>query len=110
MHDLRITGPTERVLGAFLQAPDEGTYGYALVKASGMSSGAVYSILARLEDAGWIESKWEEPDHEHEQWPRRRRYQLTTDGLERAAAILPQMHRERTARLVHNLLPQPGPA
>jgi hypothetical protein len=51
MHELRMTGSAERILASFLDAPDEGTYGYALMRASGISAGAVYPILARLEQA-----------------------------------------------------------
>jgi PadR family transcriptional regulator, regulatory protein PadR len=103
-----MTRAAERVLAAFLQAPDEGTYGYALSAASGASAGTVYPLLARLEQIGWIESLWEQPGPGHEQMPRRRLYQLTTDGRQHAAAILPRPHTERTTRPVRGLRPQPG--
>jgi PadR family transcriptional regulator PadR len=99
MREFRITRSTERVLDAFLQAPDEGTYGYDLAKASGISPGSVYPILARLENVGWIESHWEQPDPGNEERPLRRRYQLTTDGREFAGASHLQMLRERAGRL-----------
>jgi PadR family transcriptional regulator, regulatory protein PadR len=43
--------------------------------------GTLYKALARLEDAGLLESRWEEPERaEAEGRPRRRLYKVTLEG------------------------------
>ena len=44
-----MTGPLERVLGAFLTDPAAPRYGYDLMKAAHLPSGTLYPLLARLE-------------------------------------------------------------
>src|SRR5580693_1516257 len=46
---MRMTGPLERVLGAFLADPAAPRYGYDLMKAARLPSGTLYPLLARLE-------------------------------------------------------------
>lgn len=55
---------------------------------SGLPSGTVHPILARLETVGWLTSRWEDIDPRAEGRPARRYYQLTPDGLELARAAL----------------------
>src|SRR5208282_1432231 len=51
--------------------------------ATGLPSGTIYPILARLERIGWVDSDWEDPDaHIAEGRPRRRYYRLTRAGEE----------------------------
>lgn len=45
-----------------------------------LKSGTVYPLLARLEKAGWLESRWEEIDPAEAGRPRRRLYRLTGEG------------------------------
>lgn len=71
---------TRCVLLAFLDGPRE-TYGFALAQATGLPSGSIYPILRRLEDRGWIVSRWETIDESREGRRRRRYYRLTDDGL-----------------------------
>jgi PadR family transcriptional regulator, regulatory protein PadR len=44
--------------------------------------------LARLEEAGWVTSAWEDIDPAIEGRPLRRYYQLSLDGAERARRAL----------------------
>ena len=46
---VRMTGPLERVLGAFLADPTAPRYGYDLMKAARLPSGTLYPLLTRLE-------------------------------------------------------------
>lgn len=80
----RISTDTLKVLGAMLEDPIAWHYGLRLSKDAGIASGTVYPMLARLESAGWLESKWEEAGPDNEGRPRRRLYRLTGAG-ERAA-------------------------
>ena len=48
-----MTGPLERVLGAFLADPAAPRYGYDLMKAARLPSGTLYPLLARLEPVSY---------------------------------------------------------
>lgn len=84
----RMTVTTQLVLGALLAEPGEEKYGLQIGAAVGLPSGTVHPILARFDDLGWLESRWENDDpHEHGR-PRRRYYRLTAVGAEQARAAL----------------------
>jgi DNA-binding PadR family transcriptional regulator len=57
------------------------TYGLRVIRETALPSGTVYPILARLEEAGWVVSEWEESA---EKGPRRRLYRLTPEGVREA--------------------------
>jgi PadR family transcriptional regulator PadR len=89
-----MTLQTQLVLRALLQRPAEEQYGLALCTETGLPSGTVYPIMARLEQAGWVESRWEDPnEHITQNRPRRRYYQLTHDGAEQARVALARVRR-----------------
>lgn len=73
----RITPATLDVL-ASLVSSSERTWGLVIVRESGRPAGSVYPILERLERSGWVESEWD--DDAQRPGPRRRLYQLTSDG------------------------------
>ncbi|MBL7258459.1 PadR family transcriptional regulator [Paractinoplanes lichenicola] len=77
----RITASVLRVLAGLLAEPGAQRYGLELMQESGLPSGTLYPILARLERAGWVESRWEQIDPVAEGRPSRRYYQLTADGV-----------------------------
>ena len=56
---MKLTGPLERVLRAFLADPAAPRYGYDLMKASGLPSGTLYPLLSRLQEQGLVSSAWE---------------------------------------------------
>jgi|SRR5579872_4045573 len=82
----RVTPATLDVLDA-LMGPDDELYGLKIAQLAGRKTGSVYPILARLEAAGWVESRWER-DERGDRGPRRRFYQLSPDGLSAAQAVL----------------------
>ncbi|MGI5238582.1 PadR family transcriptional regulator [Dactylosporangium sp. CA-139066] len=88
----QITTNVARVLRALLEDPAGDHYGYALMKASGLKSGALYPILARLEAAEWIEGHREIVDEADAGRPARRYYVLTTDGAVHARQALAELH------------------
>ena len=55
-----MTVQTQLVLRALLDEPDAEHYGFELSKTTGLKDGTMYPMLARLEDAGWIEGFWEQ--------------------------------------------------
>lgn len=95
----RMTIPTQLVLRVLLEEPEEERYGYELGEAAGLASGTVHPILARLEAAGWVESRWEDVDSSDVGRPARRYYRLTVDGVEAAREGLARSHRPRRTGL-----------
>ncbi len=91
----RMTIPTQLVLGALLEDPTQEAYGYEIGAAAGLASGTVHPILARLEGAGWLTSRWEDVDPTESGRPARRYYQFTSDGAQEAAAALRKAARPR---------------
>jgi len=77
---MKLTGPLERVLRAFLADPAKPRYGYDLMKASGLPSGTLYPMLGRLQEQGLVSSAWEPAGADGR--PPRRYYQLTGEGIE----------------------------
>ena len=98
---MRLTLPTARVLDALLSPPSEWQHGYALMKRSGLASGTLYPLLARLLDDGWLETDWE--DSSEPGRPRRHLYRLTALGQKGAREALTR------ARQRWTLLESPNP-
>ena len=99
-----MTTQTLQLTGVMLSAPDAEWYGLQLAGEAGLKSGSVYVVLARLEQAGWLTSRWEEIDPSAEGRPRRRLYALTGEGrqagaeaIEQHLAALTALTRPRTA-------------
>ncbi|HEY9243592.1 MAG TPA: helix-turn-helix transcriptional regulator [Streptosporangiaceae bacterium] len=113
MSSLRLTLTTQMVLRALLDEPTKKQYGLELCSRAGLQSGTLYPILARLEQAGWVESNWEDPDvHLAEGRPRRRYYQLSRDGIEQARQALAQVSSRQTKAIwaTPRLRPESGRA
>src|SRR5215471_20772038 len=104
----RVTPATLDVLEA-LMGPDEELYGLRIAMNAGRKAGSVYPILARLEEAGWVESFWEREER-GERGPRRRFYQFSADGLAAARALLIERRgtvRQHTGRSAPARSPSP---
>jgi PadR family transcriptional regulator, regulatory protein PadR len=99
----RMTAPTLRVLAVLLADPLGEHYGLELFQAAGLPSGTGYPILARLEQAGWLTSSWEDIDEAAEGRRRRRYYRLTGTGLEASRRALAE--HAQALRLVWPALP-----
>lgn len=66
-------------------------YGLELARTAGLPSGAIYPILARLEEHGLLAADWEDIDEHAEGRRRRRYYTLTGEGARIARAELAQL-------------------
>ncbi|MFJ8348972.1 PadR family transcriptional regulator [Streptomyces sp. NPDC094153] len=99
----KITGATLDVLEVLILGDE--LHGFAVAKAAGKPTGSVYPILLRLEEAGWVESRWE-TEHPETGRPRRRFYKLTADGITSAQAIV----KERRGQVSARQGPKLGPA
>lgn len=71
-----------------MEAPADEHYGLDIADVAGLKSGSLYPILRRLEDHGWLSSRWEDLDPTEEGRPRRRYYKLTVDGIRMATSAL----------------------
>jgi len=78
---VRITGPTLKVLGALMSGGRRELAGADIGRETKVSSGTLYPILARLERAGWVKGRWEAQSAGELGRPRRRLYQVTALGV-----------------------------
>lgn len=101
-----MTGPLERVLGAFLAGPATPRYGYDLMKAARLPSGTLYPLLARLEREKLVTSAWETPQ-QYGQRPRKY-YQLTAEGIQIARVEFAQASARRQRAPARTGRPAPG--
>jgi DNA-binding PadR family transcriptional regulator len=77
--------PTRTVFALLAGNADEWWYGYDIARRTGLRSGTLYPILARLAERGYLETQWEsDPPYGR---PRRHLYRLTAAGAEQAAEI-----------------------
>src|SRR5712691_749322 len=61
-------------------------YGFDIIDITGLPGGTVYPALRRLEEAGYLTSKWEHPRiSQAEPRPARKYYELTRPGHEALA-------------------------
>lgn len=97
MARIRVPSPqTRAVLAELLRTADDWHYGFSLSKQTGQPSGTLYPILARLSDAGMLDTRWEPSPHPGR--PPRHLYRLTDTGRRYAhdATVLraPRTHPE----------------
>jgi PadR family transcriptional regulator, regulatory protein PadR len=81
---VKVTMTVAKVLRVFLEDPSTPCYGLELMKETGLPSGSLYPVLARLERAGWVTSERERIDPAVEGRPPRRYYRLTPEGRSQA--------------------------
>ena len=76
----RITEQTLKALGALVGSSSAELSGAEIAKKTKQQSGTLYPILLRLEQARWLESRWEDGDPRKLGRPRRRLYRVTALG------------------------------
>ncbi len=94
----RVPRPLGMTSVRILAAIAEGSnYGLDIVTSTGLASGTVYPTLGRLRRKGYVRPRWEDQRvAEREGRPRRRYYELSSEGreaLEQGAAALRGMLR-----------------
>jgi DNA-binding PadR family transcriptional regulator len=103
VQDLDITPKMARVLKVFLEDPDQPRYGFELMKLTGMASGSLYPMLAKLEEAGWLTRGRENIDPHTAGRPARMHYMITGAAASAArvqlAALSKQYRPPPTGRL-----------
>jgi PadR family transcriptional regulator, regulatory protein PadR len=84
---MRTTHALVQTAQALLSDPDGRHWGYAISKMSGVRSGVLYPILARMLKADWATVEWED-DAAAEGRPPRRYYELTDLGRSQLGTLL----------------------
>ena len=88
VNEPRLSLQTLTVLQVFLEHPQDQFSGADLLRLTGLASGTLYPLLLRLEQAGWLESDWEDVDPRTAGRPRRRYYRVTATGVRKAERAL----------------------
>jgi|SRR5215471_5543814 len=107
---MRVTTAVARVLRAFLEDPGAPRYGFDLMRSTGLPSGTLYPILARLERCGWVVSRSERIDPAAAGRPPRRFYELTEHGLRAGRRELTALSEELRLPAPGRLIPRSDPA
>jgi PadR family transcriptional regulator, regulatory protein PadR len=88
------------VLAVLLDARGSWSHGYQLARAADVKSGTLYPLLIRLEEQGFLEAEWQQPEARGR--PPRHAYRLTASGIQLAlnnppepASVFPKPHQER---------------
>ena len=100
---LRVTDATLDVLEVLL-GPDDELYGFKIAKEIDRPTGSVFPILARLEQAGWVFSKWETSE-QNSRGSRRRFYRLSPDGVAQAREMLAEAQTVGAPNSAHLMRP-----
>jgi PadR family transcriptional regulator PadR len=106
MHDVDITPKVALVLKIFLEEPDQPRYGFELMKLTGMASGSLYPMLARLEAAGWLTRGKEDIDPHMAGRPARSNYTMTGAAVSAARVQLAELSERYRPPAVGRLRPQ----
>jgi PadR family transcriptional regulator, regulatory protein PadR len=86
--NIRLSERGLRVLRFLIEQPTVRRSGADIAKATGVGSGTLYPLLARLETAGWLKGEWENVEPSEVGRPRRRLYRLTGLGQRRVREAL----------------------
>jgi DNA-binding PadR family transcriptional regulator len=81
----------------------EELHGWAVMKAVRRAGPTVYGVLDELEDAGWVDARWEQR-HAAPGRPRRRYYRLTAAGVAGARRLVVE-RRPQALRPLRGLRP-----
>ncbi len=106
----RLSPQSLAVLSVLYEARAQWRYGLELSDATGLKSGSLYPILARLTERGLLEGKWQEPERPGR--PARHAYRITGAGREalreaQAQGLSPRFAEERSVfAFIAALLPQ----
>jgi PadR family transcriptional regulator, regulatory protein PadR len=98
---IEVTRKMAAILKVFLESPEEPHYGMEIMRVTGLSSGSVYPVLARLRKKRWLTAGTEDIDPHTEGRPARRFYKITADAVPVARvqlAALSDFYRPPTMR------------
>jgi DNA-binding MarR family transcriptional regulator len=108
MRDLEITPRMAKVLKIFLEDPGQSRYGFELMKLTGLASGSLYPMLARLEEAGWLTRGKENINPHAAGRPRRLHYTIAGDAVTAARVQLAALSDQYRPPIPGRVRPQGG--
>lgn len=108
MRELNLTPKMAMVVKLFLEDPDQPHYGFELMRLTGLPSGSLYPMLARLEEAGWLTGGKENIDPRAEGRPPRRTYRITGAAVTVARLQLAALSEQYRPPALARLRPQQG--
>jgi PadR family transcriptional regulator PadR len=106
--DLDITPKMAAVLKVFLEDPGQPRYGFELMRLTGMASGSLYPMLARLEGAGWLSRGKEDVDPHAAGRPARTNYTITGNAVNRARIQLAALSEQFRPPVRGRMVPEGG--
>ncbi len=110
-NDLELTPRMADLIKIFLENPDQERYGFELMKITGMPSGSLYPLLAKLEAARWLATGRENIDARAEGRPARRFYRIEPAAIVPARQQLAELsERYRPPAAIRPLLAPEGDA
>jgi PadR family transcriptional regulator, regulatory protein PadR len=89
--DLNLTHRALKLLALMLDNIRREYAGIELMELTGIPSGNLYPLLIKLQQAGILESRWEDVDPKEAGRNRRRYYRLSTHGVEVAQNVLREL-------------------
>jgi len=84
---MKMTNASVAIAVALMRQPHDHHWGYDLWKQTGVRSGALYPILARMLEQGWLDDGWEDVSTIREKRPPRRYYVVTDEGMRQLGAM-----------------------
>lgn len=78
---MKLNGRALELLMTMAVRPQQEVSGYEIGKALGISSGTLYPLLLKAENAGLLTARWEEGDPQELKRPRRRYYRISGAGI-----------------------------
>jgi PadR family transcriptional regulator PadR len=88
------SSPQTRAVLRALRDDPSWSYGYDISRLTGLKSGTLYPMLARLAERGLLEAIWEQPTAEGR--PPRHLYRLTDTGADLARSLHAESTVQRT--------------
>jgi PadR family transcriptional regulator PadR len=110
VRDLEITPKMAGVIKIFLEDPGQPRYGFELMRLTGLASGSLYPMLARLEEAGWLTRGKEDIDPHAAGRPARLNYTIVGTAVTEARLQLAKLSDQYRPPVQGSLNPQGSPA
>ena len=98
----RMTAPMVILLQVLLEEERQALTAVQIHAKTALGVGTIFTLLDRLAEYGWVESRWEEENKRAERAtgsPRRRYYSLSFGGAARARTAITVRHCPRLVRL-----------
>lgn len=91
---MKLTGRALELLMLMAVRPEQEYSGHQLGKSLGISSGTLYPLLLKAENAGLLDAQWEDGDPRDLGRPRRRYYRINGAGIDAVDARMRRLNVE----------------